>query len=327
MSKIESILLKSNSGFIVQLLTLGGIITKIMAKDKYGMRENVVLCYDDFEDYHTNPLFLGCFIGPVAGRTKAGKMLIDDLTLTLDVSVHPNALHSGKQGLHNVKWSIKSQESDSVILTYDSKTRDGSMNYQLTYSVSEETLSIEYAVTSSNKTYLSLTNHSYFNLSGNPEQSILTHDLKLNCSHIAQLDQDSLPIACLPIEAVKVDFFTSNSVGSIIESTPEIFSSTLGIDHPFKCMASDYVAYLSDPQSGRAMYVATTEPYVIVYSGNFLQTGVSTSGKRFNQYSGICFETQDLPNVVNNKLDHVEFVSPTLPYSHKTTFTFLTSSI
>lgn len=330
MSKVECIALKSESGFSVQVLSLGGIITDIMAKDRHGVRDNVVLKYDHLEDYLTNPIFLGCFIGPVAGRTKDGKMLIDDNMLSLDVSDHPNALHSCKHGLHNVNWSIKSRTIDQVVLTYDTKPLnelEGSLKYQLSYRVTGETLSIEYVVTSSRKTYLSMTNHSYFNLSGNPEQSIMSHELGIHCSHIASLDQDSLPVDLLPLESLRYDFSMPNSIGSIIESTPEIFSNTLGIDHPFKCSSSDPVTYLYDPQSGRAMHVATTQPYVIIYSGNFLHTGVSTSGKQFKQYSGVCFETQDLPNVVNSKLDTVQFVTPESPYSHRTTFAFSTMEI
>lgn len=327
MSKVEYIKLKSDTGFSVQILTLGGIITEIMAKDKHSLRENVVLCYENFEDYLTNPLFLGCFIGPIAGRTKEGKMLFDDNTMALDVSDHPNALHSCKHGLHNVNWTIKSCTINQVVLTYDAKplnALNGALNYELTYTVSEESLTVQYAVTSTKKTYLSLTNHSYFNLSGNPDQSILTHDLKINCSHIARLDQESLPVELLPIDALRYDFSKTDSIGSIIESSPEIFLSTLGIDHPFKCNGSDYIAHLSDPQSGRALQVSTTQPYVILYSGNFLHTCVSTSGKQFKQNTGICFETQDLPNVVNSKLDKVDFVTPESPYSQRTTFSFST---
>jgi len=272
-------------------------------------------------------LFLGCFVGPVAGRTKNGKMLIDNEILQLDVSDHPNALHSGKHGLHNVIWNKKSQTTDQIVLTYEGvplNAPESSMTYQLTYRVSNETLTIDYNVSSTAKTYLSLTNHSYFNLSGNPDQSILRHNLSLDCSHFTQLDSDSLPIECQLLDDLKLDFKSEKSIGSIIESSPQLFSSTYGIDHPFKCKASESIAQLIDPQSGRTMTVTTTQPYVIIYSGNFLHTGVSDSGKRFNQYSGICFETQDLPNIVNSKLDTVQFVKPESPYSHSTSFSFST---
>ena len=325
MSKLESIELISKSGFSAHILPLGGIITKIMAKDKHGRRENVVLNYENFDDYFSNPLFLGCFVGPIAGRTKDGKLFIDDDLLQLDVSKHPNALHSGKDGLHNVIWDIKSRTTNQVILTHEAHPLNAShdvINYQLTYTVSDETLAIDFLATCSTKTYLSLTNHSYFNLSGNPDQSILMHNLNLNCSHIARLDQESLPIDCLPLGDLGEAFNTERLIGSIIESTPHVFASTSGIDHPFKCEDSDYVVTLIDPESGRTMHVATTQPYVIIYSGNFLHTAISDSGKQFNQYSGICFETQDLPNVTNNKLGRIRFVTPEAPYSHRTSFSF-----
>lgn len=327
MAKIESILLKSESGFSVQILTLGGIITEIMAKDNHDKRENVVLNYENFEDYLSNPLFLGCFIGPVAGRTKEGRMIIEDTILQLDVSDHPNSLHSCKNGLHNIIWSIQSHTTDQVVLSFETKplnALEGVLTYQLTYTVSQETLTIDLLATSTHKTYLSLTNHSYFNLSGNPEQTILSQNLKLNCSQYVRLDQESLPIERVPLGSLKADFNSEKTIGSIIESTPHIFSSTSGIDHPFKCEDPECIALLSDPQSGRTMQVATTQPYVIIYSGNFLHTAKSPSGKSFNQYSGICFETQDLPNVVNNNLDSVRFVTSEAPYSHRTSFTFST---
>ncbi len=325
MSKLESIELISKSGFIAQILPLGGIITKIMAKDKHGKRSNVVLNYENFEDYISNPLFLGCFVGPIAGRTKEGKLFIDDDLMHLDVSENLNALHSGKDGLHNVIWNIKSQTTDQVVLTYEAHPLNAPhdvLNYVLTYSVSDETLTIDLLATCSTKTYLSLTNHSYFNLSGNPDQTILMHNLKLNCSHIARLDQESLPIDCIPLGDLGEAIKTERPIGSIIDSTPHFFTSTSGIDHPFKCEDSQFVAMLSDPESGRTMHVTTSQPYVIIYSGNFLHTAISDSGKQFNQYSGICFETQDLPNVTNNKLDSIRFVTPEAPYSHRTSFSF-----
>lgn len=325
MSIVECVLLKNDRGFSVQILTLGGIITKIMAKDNFGIRENVVLSYDDFDDYFLNPLFLGCFIGPVAGRTKDGQLMIDDKLHQLDVSDHPNALHSCKKGLHNVIWTIKSHTSDQLVLTFITHPKtelEGILTYQLTYSISNEALTIDYLVTSTKKTYLSLTNHSYFNLSGSSLQTVLSHDLELHCTHMARLNHESLPEEILSFEDLNLDFTTSRSIGSIIASSPEIFLNTSGLDHPFKCAPFDYVARLKDFNTGRVLTVSTTQPYLILYSGNFLHTACSASGKQFNQYTGICFETQDLPNVVNNKLDAVQFVTPESPYMHSTTFAF-----
>ncbi|GAB6109408.1 hypothetical protein JCM19376_33640 [Fusibacter bizertensis] len=113
-------------------------------------------------------------------------------------------------------------------------------------------------------------------------------------------------------------------MGDVIESIAPDIRSASGIDHPFKCSNHDCTAVLKDISTGRMLQVATTQPYVIVYSGNFLHSALSTSGKKLSQFSGICFETQDLPNVLNNKLDAINFVLPETPYNHQTSFTFST---
>ncbi len=324
MAKIEKIILQSTTGFSVEVLNLGGIITKIMALDKYGIRSNVVLNYENLDDYLTNPLFLGCFIGPVAGRTKDGKLPIDGKILQLDVSLHTNSLHSCKDGLHNVIWKIEEQATDRLVLSYETKDDSCTIHYKLTYTVFDDNLTINYDASSTSKTYLSLTNHSYFNLSGNLEQTVNKHELKLNCSHFVRLDQESLPVELVPIKDSPVDFSVNQIIGEAIESKEIDIRNASGIDHPFKCEAKNPIAILKDTSTGRVMKVSTSQPYVIVYSGNFLHSATSESGKILNRFSGICFETQDLPNVINNKLDSVKFVTPESPYNHQTTFSFST---
>lgn len=324
MSKIEKRVLESNTGFIVEVLNLGGIITKIMALDKHGNRENVVLNYENLDDYLTNPLYLGCFVGPVAGRTKNGYLPMGDKHLQLDVSCHPNSLHACNDGLHNVIWHVDAQTNDSLVLSYETKSDRDIINFKLTYTVSEETLTVHYYASATSKTYLSLTNHSYFNLSGNPEGTIKSHKLKLNCSHFVRLDHESLPIELIELNKSELDFSSEKTLGDVIESTAPDIRSASGIDHPFKCSNHDCTAVLKDDSTGRMLQVATTQPYVIVYSGNFLHSALSTSKKQLKQFSGICFETQDLPNILNNKLDAFKFVQPGTPYNHRTSFTFST---
>jgi Galactose mutarotase and related enzymes len=322
MTKVEKFILKSKSGFSVEVLNLGGIITKIMAQDKHGNRKNVVLSYDDFDDYKTNPLFLGCFVGPVAGRTKDGILLIDQDVQKLDISGHPNSLHSCKDGLHNVLWRIESHTMDQLVLTYNVQSIYCRLTYKITYTVSDEKLDINYYATSDHKTYLSLTNHSYFNLSGDYDSTILSHTLQLNCTHLARLDDESLPVELLDLAKSSADFITEKRLYDVITSdTPDIKKAS-GIDHPFKCGDENNIAVLKEPISGRMMKVSTTQPYVIIYSGNFLHSAQSSSGRKFTQYSGICFETQDLPNILNNKLDTIMYVTPESPYKHSTSFDF-----
>ena len=324
--EIKAIKLKSQSGFNVEILTFGAILTKIMALDKSGQRGNVVLEYETIDDYLSNPLFLGCVVGPVAGRTSKGQIRLCDQdhssnnTLTLDTSCHPNSLHSCSQGLHKVNWSILSQTADSLVLSHEALTHPdygGQINYTLTYKVCDETLTIDYHATSKALTYLSLTNHSYFNLSGSASTPISGHHLQLNCSHFARLDSESLPQELVPISNAALDFSVSRAIGEALIQEANDIILTKGIDHPFKCEPKDDVATLVDPESGRVMHVSTTQPYMVVYSGNFLDAVASDSGKRFIKHAGICFETQDLPDITNNKLDDVVYVSETSPYKHQ----------
>jgi len=327
MKNIEQIVLTSATGFQVKVLNLGGIITHIMAKNKDYIRENVVLQYEHLDDYDLNPLYLGCVVGPISGRTKNGQFQINNQMIQLDISQNPSGLHSGKDGLHQIIWKIEQQSNDKLVLSHKGTLTDLSaieITYLLTYSVIGESLIIDYYATASDPAYLSLTNHSYFNLTGSENKTIEDQILTLNCSHYAKLDSESLPISLTTCEGSIFDFSKSKSLKSVLNSEVEDVKNVKGIDHPFKCIANTTVAKLEDPKSGRHMTVSTTQPYIVIYTGNFLQTAQSRSGKTFEKHHAICFETQDLPDVLNNHFDTVKLVTPESPYVHQTIFDFST---
>lgn len=352
-SQLNAVTLVSETGFTVEVLPFGGIITKILALDAEYNRENVVLAYENLDDYLMNPLYLGCVVGPVAGRTRKGRIPVPGGWLALDTKKHPNSLHSGDAGFHKALFKIAEQTRDTLVLTYEAgvtheaeasqeaevvQGAETQSNYHtvtltvtLTYRVSGEALTLETHVTSSEPTYASLTNHSYFNLSGciygHPKQTIAGHMLTLGCSHYARLDEASLPIELVPLKGSCFDFTAPRRLGDVFAQMDPDVLQTSGIDHPFKCgeqVSEGKIASLLDPGSGRVMTVKTSQPYVVIYSGNFLDAAVSTSGIRFAKYAGICFETQDLPNVAGNKLDKLTVVTPDAPYMHRTIFEFST---
>lgn len=351
-SKMNTIRLISETGFSVEILPFGGIITKMLALNTANERENVVLAYDDLNDYLDNRLFLGCAVGPVAGRTRNGKIPLNEGWLQLDVKHHPNSLHSGVSGFHQVLFDIAEATDDTLTLTHkahithmteSSVTEPSNMEtipliVTLIYKVLGESLTIETRVTSEKQAYVSMTNHSYFNLSGccygHPKRTLENHQLKLDCSHYAKLDEASLPIQLTPLKQSCFDFTETNRLGDIFGSNAADVQQVSGIDHPFKCSETDesapdactqntrQIAWLHEPTSGRIMTVSTTQPYAVIYSGNFLDAHKSPSGVQFTKHAGICFETQDLPDVANNKLDKVVYVTPESPYVHQTTFSF-----
>ncbi len=324
MKDIELISLESETGFIVQVLTLGGIIHKVLAKNKYDNRKNVVLNYDHFDDYKKNDLFLGCIVGPVAGRTEKGLIKIADRSMQLDTSCHPNSLHSCSDGLHLIIWNIKSRSSSELVLSHQSKSFNCTIDYEITYKVVGESLSIDYYAKTSDTVYLSLTNHSYFNLTGDPVNQIIHQKLKLNCTHYVKLNKESLPIQLIDLTNTAFDFNDFKSIKNALDDSSEDIAMASGIDHPFKRGVSEMVAELMDLESGIVMKVQTNQPYVVVYTGNFLSTSTSLSGKTFGKHTGICFETQDLPNIAANKLDQIRLVTPESPYRSSTSFTFST---
>ena len=323
MDTIKQLNLISETGFTVELITFGGIITKIMAKDRNGFRENVVLSYEVLDDYFQNPLYLGCLVGPVAGRTSGGLINTESFHLQLDTHNHPNSLHSGETGLHKVNWSVKCQSSNSVTLFYETlDSNKTTITYEITYTVLDESLEIKYFATSNAPTYLSLTNHTYFNLSGDSNKPIINQTLALNCSHYARLDSNNLPVEWVPIELSPLDFSKSKRIGDVLSSNHPDVCNAGGVDHPFKCIADGPIATLTDLDSGRVMKTYTTQNYVVVYTGNFLKSATSPSGILFGNHSGICFETQDLPDITNNGLDTYKIVTPESPYHHVTKFEF-----
>lgn len=325
MQTIKEYKLESNTGFTVKILNLGGIITEIMAKDQEGKRSNVVLKYDNIDDYWTNPLFIGCFVGPVAGRTFEGKLPLGDFNYQLDCSINENALHSGKDGLHNVVWSLESVSQNQAKFTLIHPylmAHPFEVKYELIYTVKDEVLLIEYTATPSQPAYFSLTNHSYFNLSGDLNTSIETHYLKLNASHFAKMNTLSLPVQLVSLKDSDLDFTQARLISEITSSDCEDIKGARGIDHPFKSNGLDPLAELIDVKSGRRLKVMTTQPYAVIYSGNYLDSALSASGYQFNNRTGICFETQDLTNVANSKLDEVKLSYPDHPYKHQTAFDF-----
>ncbi len=317
--------IESNTGFTVKVLNLGGIITEIMAKDSEGNRSNVVLNYEQLADYWANPLFIGCFVGPVAGRTLEGKLPLGEYNFQLDCSINENALHSGKDGLHNVVWSLESSSDNHVKFTLTHPyliSNPFEVKYELIYLVKDEVLTINYTATPSKPAYFSLTNHSYFNLSGDLNASVETHHLKLNASHYARMNTLSLPIQLIPLKNSDLDFTNARVLSDVISSDSEDVQGARGVDHPFKSNGTSPLAELTDERSGRRLRVTTSQPYAVIYTGNYLDSALSPSGHQFKNRTGICFETQDLTNVANSNLDEVKITHPDQPYKHHTSFDF-----
>lgn len=189
--------LKNDRGMQVSILNYGGILTEMLVPDADGNLENVVVAFENYEDYLTkNTGFFGALIGRVAGRIQGSAFELDGKTYQLKPNEGENHLHSGENGFHQVLWNAKPFEADSelgVKLSHQSPDGEGGypgdLDVQVTYTLTNDNaLTVTYEATSSKKTPLTLTNHSYFNLSGNLQDDIRNHLVTIDSSQFVELD-------------------------------------------------------------------------------------------------------------------------------------------
>ncbi|MGL6064143.1 MAG: aldose epimerase family protein [Fusobacteriaceae bacterium] len=313
-----------NEKIEVEILNYGGIIKKILTPDKNGNWENIVLGFDTLEEYEINEPYFGCITGRVAGRIKEGKLTIDNKLYSLEINNGSNNIHGGINSLNTKVWAgtvEKLSDKGSIILTYHSPHLEngfpGAIDFTVKYTLENENLTISYIGEADRNTYINLTNHSYFNLSGNQKRNIYDSFLTLSSENFLEVDTNTLPIKIKKTEDSIFDFRNGQLLGEVL--TKENKDTKIvggGIDHGFILeKACDLGGFLKNEISGREMSFKTDQPTVVIYTGNYLK----------EKHLGICFETQDYPDIFNLNLDNINIYSPNKNYTQNTTFTFKTS--
>jgi aldose 1-epimerase len=304
---VHSFTLRNDHGMEVTAINYGCIIIKVNVPDRDGRYENIVLGYDALDEYLNDPYFLGGVVGRVAGRIRGGSFELDGKKFTLAKNDNANHLHGGLKGFDKVVWDAKVID-DGVLFSYLS--RDGEEGYpgnlyiEVTYRLNNANeLSIQYRAQTDQKTLLTVTNHSYFNLSGNLKRDVLNHSLHLKSSRYLELDEEFLPTgSILEVKDTPFDFTKGGTVNTGAESNhPQNVLVGNGYDHPFILDANhDNEIVLKDPESGRTLTVETDEPAVVVYSGNSLKAEGDFRCVPSRKYLGICLETQRFPDSIHH---------------------------
>lgn len=308
---IYAFTMKNNNGMEITCLNYGCIITEIIVPDKEGNFENVVLGYDTLEEYVNDTLYFGAVVGRVGGRIKDAQFELDNQTYTLTKNEQNNHIHGGVKGFNRVIWNAALfEEDDEVGVTFNYVSPDGEGGYpgnvdvKVTYILNNANeLAIFYEAITDKRTPFSVTNHSYFNLSGNFKRDILEHALKLKSNKFLELDHELIPTGkVLDVKDTPFDFTKERCIKSGANSNHE--QNVLvgrGYDHPFLLDSKhDEEIVLKDPDNGRTLIVETDEVGVIVYSGNGLGEEGSIRGVPLKKHLGICLETQGLPNAVHH---------------------------
>jgi aldose 1-epimerase len=323
--------IENKHGFKVSCLNYGCIVTEIIAPDRGGKLENVVLGFDNLENYVGKSPYFGAIVGRFAGRIKNAEFEIDGkhYTVAKNDNVH-NHLHGGKVGLSHVIWDTKILES-GLEFTYFSPDGEegypGNLRITVTYTISNENeLHIAYFATTDQKTLLNMTNHSYFNLSGNLKMDILDHTLVLDSDKFVELKEDLLPTGTfLNVEGTPFDFRNGRKIkdGKQSEHQQNKIAGD-GYDHPFILnKQKENEIMLSDEKSGRVLTIETDEPAVILYTSNQMGTDlILQGGIQSKQYLGLCLETQGLPDSVHHHHFPTKILAKNQNYISKTKYKF-----
>jgi len=305
--------LTNDRGIKLSATNYGCIVTKLLVPDRNGKVENVALGFDQFEPYVENAPYFGAVIGRVAGRIREASFELDGMTHQLAKNENNNHLHGGPNGFHRVLWQaepIHRDDAVGVVFSYTSPDGEegypGTLDVQVTYWLNNDNeWTVMDRVCSDKTTLVNLTNHTYFNLSGNSKRDILDHTLMIQSSRVLELNEELIPTGrILDVTGTPFDLRQGKTIREAVESGhPQIELVGGGYDHPFWLdRHHDKEIVLSDPESGRILTVETDEVGVVVYTSNHLPEGLDLGGVPSRKYLGICLETQGLPDAVHHPL-------------------------
>lgn len=322
----------NDKNMIVEIINLGGVITKILVPDYNGNYENVILAYKDLDDYLENPSKLGCVLGRTAGRIGNAEVSINGILYNLPKNNNHNSLHGGVKGFSYKFWTgetIINNDEAILKLTYLSEDGEegypGNLKVEINYILNNNNeLKIAYKAISDKDTLVNLTNHSYFNLSGNCKRNILGQELYINGDNICELDKYLIPNGnFLSVKGTPFDFTEMKSIGKDIEQKNQQLNYGNGYDHPWVLNSNKKIsATLYDKISRRGMDIITDQKAIVCYTMNFTDSLILEHGKAGNVREAICFEAQNLPIGYNNCFMEESLLKANEEYRNETIFRF-----
>jgi aldose 1-epimerase len=337
-SQVGLYTLKNANGLEANITNYGGIVVSLLVPEKGGRLGDVVLGYDNLNDYIGNKHYFGALIGRYGNRIAKGRFTIEGAEYQLARNNGSNALHGGRKGLDKVVWEaekIDAGDGPALKLTYSSK--DGEENYpgtlhcSVTYTLTKTNgLKIAYGAETDKPTVVNLTHHSYFNLKDGGASDILRHELMIKASRFTPVDKSLIPTGELrPVAGTPFDFQKPTTIGARVEQDDEQLKFGRGYDHNWVLDHQgndlELAATVYEATSGRFMEVLTTEPGLQFYCGNLL--GGTKKGKGSTVYqprTGFCLETQHFPDSPNHPVFPTTELRPGQKYTQTTVYRFST---
>jgi aldose 1-epimerase len=327
----------ANGGTRMKVLSYGGIVRSLEIPDRHGRYANVSLGFDDIEDYVARSPYFGALIGRYGNRIGKGEYTLDGTTHRLSVNDGDHSLHGGARGFDKVVWDVEPfTEGSDVGLYLRHTSADGEMGHPgtlevtVTYTLTQDgDWRIDYAATTDKATVVNLTSHVYWNLAGEGSGTIEDHELEIAGSRYTPVGPGLIPTGePAPVEGTPFDFRHTKRIGEgLREAHPQLLYAQ-GIDHNFVLDKGisprpEWCATLKDPASGRTLRMATTEPGLQFYSGNFLDgTLVGPGGRVYRQGDALCLETQHFPDSPNQPTYPSTVLRPGQTYRSTTVHSF-----
>ena len=303
--------LKNSQGMEVCVTNFGGRLVSIMVPDRNGNMTDVVLGFDSIADYQHIPSDFGAAIGRYANRINQGKITIDGTEIQLPQNNFGHCLHGGPTGWQYQVYEASQTNDSTIVLTMKSPDGDnnfpGNVTANVTYTLTaDNAIDIKYDATTDKKTVINMTNHSYFNLNGDPSKPAMDNILYIASDSITPVDSTYMTDGTMmAVKDTPFDFNTPKAIApSVTDFSNEQVKFGNGFDHNWvlntKGDITQVAAKLTSPVTGITLEVYTDEPGIQVYTGNFLDGTVKgKKGIVYPQRASVCLETQHYPDSPN----------------------------
>ncbi|MHB9850897.1 aldose epimerase family protein [Streptomyces krungchingensis] len=326
-----------NGGTRLKVLSWGGVVQSLELPDRHGHYANVSLGFDNIDDYVAKTPYFGALIGRYGNRIGKGQFTLDGTAYQLSVNDGVNSLHGGTKGFDKHVWDVEPfTEGSDVGLHLYYVSIDGEMGYpgtlrtKVTYTLTRNgDWRIDYEATTDKATVVNLTSHVYWNLAGEGSGSIENHELTIAASRYTPTDSGLIPTGELAkVSGTPFDFRRAKAIGRDIRAAHPQQVTAKGYDHNWVLdkgitARPEHVATLRDPSSGRTLSIASDQPGLQFYSGNFLDgTLVGTGGRVYRQGDALCLETQHFPDSPNQPSFPSTVLRPGRTYRTSTVHSF-----
>ena len=326
---VDRFTLTNDKGVTIKITNLGGRITELHVPDRKGQTASVVLGYGSLDPYVKGNPYFGAVVGRYANRIARGSFALDGKKYQLPLNNGPNTLHGGPDGFDKKLWrATPSNPNGTPTLRLACDSPDGEMGFPgsletiVTYSLTEKSeLRLDYVARTDAATVVNLSNHSYFNLKGAGQGTVLDHHVTIHADRFTPVDGELIPTGEIAaVHGTAFDFTEGHPIADRIEEIGN------GYDHNFVLNApsSSPAVRVVEPTTGRAMEVITDQPGVQFYTGGFLNGKIIGIGGAYDRFGAFCLETQHFPDSPNRPQFPSTVLRPGETFASTTIYRFFT---